>query len=160
MLNVYTHAHRWNQWQNECSLSNREQRTANTIQFNHIRTEAIIILNNRNIISNVRYTQIMSVRSSSRDSSTNDDDNDDDAWCRCRFHRRHRRVTFYINWLHNSLSFYSTFSHTLFHSKSSLFLCRIHLALWESGIMNWNWLKHIFTYSFIRWSVLGIKSTR
>lgn len=30
----------------------------NTIRFNHIRTEAIIILNNRNIISNVvRYTQ-------------------------------------------------------------------------------------------------------
>lgn len=38
--------------------------TTNTIRFNHIRTEAIIILNNRNIISNVRYTQIMSMRSS------------------------------------------------------------------------------------------------
>lgn len=62
------HTHTWKKRASACVRASKRIKQSkhytewiqitNTIRFNHIRTEAIIILNNRNIISNVvRYTQ-------------------------------------------------------------------------------------------------------
>lgn len=85
--------------------------TTNTIRFNHIRTKAIIILNNRNIVSNVRYTQIMSMRSSVVFVIVTV------AVVRCRYHhRRHSRYC-YTQYQMSILLFHS-FTLTLFYRWS------------------------------------------